>query len=313
MKLFELESVEQKNPPIVYVDMDGVLADMFGQVARHHGVSHWRKARKDKSKLEQIAKKPGFFRSLRPLENAGLLLRGVLKAAGKYSILSAPLLSRVEQSSTEKAQWLSQHLKRNPPESILFDINKERYAVQPDGTPNILIDDYETNIRLWKARGGIGILYTPERVEVVLQDLRKALRGLVHAEAQPTQESELNEEDADKYYTAKDVLKYVQGIHHEYHLEEPVLAHKIWRLKQVPVAALKNPEFYDQDDRYKRVIDLDWDHIDMIGPRDISTKPIVIDDQGWVLDGNHRATAARAKGMKTIPAYVPVVNEQIND
>lgn len=55
MKLFELESVEQKNPPIVYVDMDGVLADMFGQVAKHHGVSHWRKARKV-GKVEQVAK-----------------------------------------------------------------------------------------------------------------------------------------------------------------------------------------------------------------------------------------------------------------
>lgn len=313
MKLFELESVKQKSPPIVYVDMDGVLADMFGQVAKHHGVSHWRKARKDKSKLEQVAKKPGFFRNLRPLENAGLLLRGVIKAAGKYSILSAPLQSRVEQSSTEKAQWLQHHLKNNPPASILFDRTKERYAVQPDGTPNILIDDFETNIRLWRSRGGIGILYSPEKVEVVLQQLGKALRGLVHAEAIPAQESEINEDDSKKYYTSKDVLKYVKGIHHEYHLEEPILAHKIWQLKQVPLNKLHNPEFYDQDDRYKRVIDLDWDHIDMIGVRDINTKPIVIDDQGWVLDGNHRATAARAKGMKTIPAYVPVVNEQIND
>lgn len=313
MKLFELESVKQKNPPVVYVDMDGVLADMFGQVAKHHGVSHWRKARKDKNKLEQIAKKPGFFKSLRPLENAGQLLRGVLKAVGKYSILSAPLQSRVEQSSVEKTQWLQHHLRKNPPESILFDRNKERYAVQPDGTPNILIDDFETNIRLWRARGGIGILYSPEKVEVVLQQLSKALRGLVHAEAIPAQESELSEEDSKKYYTAKDVLKYIKGIHHEYHLEEPILDHKIWQLKQVPLTSLQNPEFYDQDDRYKRVIDLDWDHIDMIGTRDINTKPIVIDDQGWILDGNHRATAARAKGMTTIPAYVPVVNEQIND
>jgi 5'(3')-deoxyribonucleotidase len=308
MKLFELESVGQTNRPVVYVDMDGVLADMFGQVAKHHGVSHWRKARKDKSRLEQIAKNPGFFKSLRPLENAGLLLRGILKAVGKYSILSAPLQSRVEQSSAEKTEWLHRHLQKNPPESVVFDKNKERYAVQANGTPNVLIDDFETNIKLWRARGGIGILYTPDNVEVALQQLEKAIRGLIHAEAVPTQESEINEEDSKKYYTAKDVLKYIKGIHHEYHLDEPIVSHKIWQLKQVPVASLQNPEYYDQDDRYKRVIDLDWDHIDMIGARDINTKPIVVDDRGWILDGNHRATAARAKGMKTIPAYVPVIN-----
>ena len=51
----------------------------------------------------------------------------------------------------------------------------------------------------------------------------------------------------------------------------------------------------------------------MIGTRDINTKPVVVDDRGWILDGNHRVVAARAKGMKTIPAYIPVVNEQIND
>lgn len=310
MKLFELESVGQTNRPIVYVDMDGVLADMAGRVAKHHGVSQWRKAHISRSKLEQIAKEPGFFKSLRPLENAGLLLRGVLKAVGKYSILSAPLQSRVEQSSAEKTEWLHRHLQKNPPESVVFDKNKERYAVQANGTPNILIDDFETNIKIWRARGGIGILYTPDKVEVALQQLEKAIRGLIHAEAVPAQESEINEEDSKKYYTAKDVLKYIKGIHHEYHLDEPIVSHKIWQLKQVPIDSLQNPEYYDQDDRYKRTIDLDWDHIDMIGARDINTKPIVIDDRGWILDGNHRATAARAKGMKTIPAYGPVINQQ---
>jgi 5'(3')-deoxyribonucleotidase len=313
MKLFELESVEQKKRPIVYLDMDGVLADMFGQVAKHHGVSHWRKARKDKKKLEQIAKKPGFFTRLRPLPEAGKIVMGVLRAAGEYSILSSPLMSRVQQSCDEKTDWLKHHLKNHPPVSILFDHNKEKYAVQSNGTPNILIDDYETNIKLWRARGGIGILYRPDEAEIVLQQLGKALRGLVHAEATPAQESEINEEDSKKYYTSKDVLKYIKGIHHEYHLEEPILAHKIWQLKQVPLDSLQNPEYYDQDDRYKRVIDLDWDHIDMIGVRDINTKPIVVDDRGWILDGNHRATAARAKGMTTIPAYVPVVKEQISN
>lgn len=311
MKLFELESVEQKNPPIVYVDMDGVLADMFGQVAKHHGVSHWRKARKV-GKVEQVAKHPGFFSRLRPLPEAGKIIMGVLRAAGQYSILSSPLLSRVEQSSAEKTEWLQRHLKKHPPASILFDHNKEKYARQSDGTPNILIDDYETNINLWRARGGIGILYEPDGAEQALRELGAALRGHIHAEPLPQEKPELDKSAASKYYTSRDILKYVQGIHDEYHLEEPILKFKIWKLTLVPISKLNTPEKYDQDDRYKRLIDLDWKHINMIGTRDINTKPVVVDDRGWILDGNHRVVAARARGMKYIPAYIPVADQQIN-
>jgi ParB-like chromosome segregation protein Spo0J len=73
----------------------------------------------------------------------------------------------------------------------------------------------------------------------------------------------------------------------------------------LPIEVLKTPEFYDQDDPYRRVIDLDWDHIDDITIQDIMRKPVVVDDKGWVLDGNHRVTAARARGLTTIRALVP--------
>ena len=125
MKLFELETTEQKTAPIVYVDMDGVLADMWGEVARHHGVSNWRRARK-KQRVEQIAKQPGFFENLKPLKNAGQLLQNILNTVGKYSILSSPLMSRVEQSSDEKLKWLEKYLPKHPPESIIFDHQKEK-------------------------------------------------------------------------------------------------------------------------------------------------------------------------------------------
>jgi 5'(3')-deoxyribonucleotidase len=312
MKLFELESIEQKTPPIVYIDMDGVLADMFGQVAKYHGVKHWRKARKV-GKVQQVAKRPGFFRRLKPLPEAGKIIMGVLKAVGAYSILSSPMLSRVEQSSSEKSEWLQHHLAKHQPTSILFDHNKEKYARQSNGTPNILIDDFETNIKLWRARGGIGILYEPNGAEQVLRDLDLALRGHTHTGVVPTEQASIDSESAKKYYTSRDVLKYVHGVHREYHLEDPILKFKVWQLALVPISQLNTPEKYDQDDRYKRLIDLEWEHIDKIDTKDINKKPIVIDDRGWILDGNHRAVAARVRGMKTIPAYLPVVNKQIND
>ena len=302
MKTFELNN-SYSDRPVVYVDMDGVLADMFGEAARREGATHWRRARKEKDCIDQVAQEPGFFAELPALPQAGKLLHGVLKLAGEYSILSAPLMSDVEQSSREKADWIDRKLSRIPPESIIFDHQKEKFARQADGTPNILIDDWDSNIKLWEANGGIGILYKDGECEKALKKLHYALEGLIPA-------GEVEDEDVDlsvenKLYTNQQVLKYVKGIHNEYHLEKPILRHKVWVLKEVPLSELQTPEFYDQDDPYRRVIDLDWDHINNVTTRDILKKPVVADSNGWLLDGNHRVTAARAKGLQSIRALVP--------
>jgi 5'(3')-deoxyribonucleotidase len=310
MKFFELANQNQKSRPVVYLDMDGVLADMWGEVAKHHGVSNWRRARKEQ-RVDQVAKEPGFFRNLPPLTNAGKLVKSVLRAVGQFSILSSPLMSRVDQSSEEKADWLKHHLKKYQPQSIIFDHNKEKYARQSDGTPNILIDDYDTNIQLWRERGGIGILYDYKKIDDVLGQLSLALHGRIETSVTPHEQVQPPDPDGDKYYTSQDVVKYVKGIHNEYHLEKPILAHKVWELKMVPVAKLNTPERYDQDDPYRRVIDVDWDHVKGITAANIQRKPIVIDERGWILDGNHRVVAARSRAMKWIPAYVPVIKSQI--
>lgn len=302
MKISEVKTLHE-NRPVVYLDMDGVLADMFGEVAKQEGAPHWRKARKIKDRIDQVAKNPGFFEELPPLPNAGKLVKGVVQQAGGFSILSSPLMSRVEQSSEEKADWINRYLSKYPVESVLFDHRKEKYARQADGTPNILIDDWESNIKLWEANGGIGILYKDRDYESALKKLRYALAGVL-----PTED--VNEETLDlsipkKLFTSQQVLKYIKDIHNDYQLDKPVLAHKTWMLTSIPLEQLKAPEFYDQDDPYRRVIDLDWDHIESIPLADIAKKPVVADADGWLLDGNHRFTAARAKGLKQIPAFVP--------
>lgn len=306
MKSTELDTHYQ-NQPIVYVDLDGTLADMFGEIARREGVDHWRKARKAKDLVDQVAKDPGFFAELKPLPNAGKLVHGIMKLAGKFSILSSPLMSEVERSSKEKADWIHRYLKKFPVDSMIFDHQKEKYARQANGTPNILIDDWETNIRLWEANGGIGILYKDENCEQAIKKLHYALEGLLPVNDSADDVSDIDVAVDSKYYTNKQVLKYVKGIHNEYTLDKPILRHKTWVLTEVPISDLKTPEFYDQDDPYRRVIDLDWDHIDAITRDKILSKPIVADEHGWVLDGNHRLTAARSRGLSTIRALVPAL------
>lgn len=297
-----------KKRPIVYVDMDGVLADFFGEVAREHDVEYWREIHRKDLGIDQIAQEPGFFEMLPKLPNAGRLMRGVLKLNNdKYSILSSPLLSNVEDSSREKADWLDKHLPNHPPQAIIFDHEKYKFARQADGTPNILIDDWDTNIRLWEANGGIGILYKDENYKDALEKLAKAISGKIkpHKSTVHEDDSEIDVRRKGGMYTSRQVLKYVTGIHHEYHMPKPILKHKVWVMKNIPVSKLKTPEYVHQDDPYRRVIDIDWDHVEQIAPQDIKRRPVVVDDNGWVLDGNHRVTAARAQGIDVIPALVP--------
>ena len=43
--------------------------------------------------------------------------------------------------------------------NLVFRSHKQKFATT-DEKPNILIDDYNKNIREWEAKGGIGILHT---------------------------------------------------------------------------------------------------------------------------------------------------------
>ena len=69
MLLTEIDGQEPVNKPIVYVDLDGVLADFFGGVEKLYGVDHWKQLVSDKTKdlkMEVINKIQGtdFFATL---------------------------------------------------------------------------------------------------------------------------------------------------------------------------------------------------------------------------------------------------------
>jgi 5'(3')-deoxyribonucleotidase len=304
MRLFELKN-DLPSRPTVYVDMDGVLADFFGNIAKAHNVNHWKEIENKDVAIVQKAKESNFFASLPLLPNANRLIQGVKSLAGSYSILSSPLQANVEASSKEKGAWLQQHFRgAMQPAGIVFDHEKFKYAKQADGTPNILIDDYPVNIRLWNAHGGIGLTYKDRDCATVLQQLRDVLENPMQYVIKTEKAPGINE-SLDHLFTAMDVLKYVKGIHKRYHLDDPITQVKAWRLERMPTSFCSSPEFYHQDDPYRRNIRLDMEHIDGIQLKDIMTKPIVCNAEGWVLDGNHRVTRARELGLNAIPVLVP--------
>jgi len=118
---------------------------------------------------------------------------------------------------------------------------------------------------------------------------------------------------------ADQVLDYVKRTHapDEFDIEYSITDHPRWELKNIPLSQLKLDPDGEERDPYNRVNWVDYDVVDELMPKIASVlkaKPIVVDSQGWIIDGNHRATAAAEAGLKSVPAYVPAnVNENFAD
>jgi nicotinic acid mononucleotide adenylyltransferase len=178
-KLYNEDNMEQKKP-VVYLDMDGVIADFFGGVEKMYGVNHWKELTSKKTdgelKKEVIDRIIGsdFFATLPKFPTADDLISLIKSATGgKFSILTSPLRGDHENSAVHKKVWINRNIER--PDEVIVSGRKEKWAKQKDGTPNILIDDRPINIQRWQAKGGYGILYQANKDSIikVQQELNK--------------------------------------------------------------------------------------------------------------------------------------------
>ena len=164
----KLYNEDMNSKPVVYLDMDGVLADFFGGVEKLYGVSHWKELTNDKTKdlkQEVINKITGtdFFATLPKFQSADALIDLVKKfTGGTFSINTSPLRGDHENSAKYKKVWISNNIPQ--PAEIIVTGRKESYAKdKASGTPNILVDDRPANIQRWQGAGGYGILYQANR------------------------------------------------------------------------------------------------------------------------------------------------------
>ena len=177
-KLYNEDMEDAK--PIVYLDMDGVLADFFGGVEFLYGVEHWKELTNDKTKdlKKQVIDRitgTDFFAVLPKFDTADALIDMVKKfTGGKFSINTSPLRGDHENSAKYKKIWIQNNIEQ--PDNIIVTGRKESYAKDKGtGTPNILIDDRPINIEKWQAAGGYGILYQANRDS--LDKVKKGLEG----------------------------------------------------------------------------------------------------------------------------------------
>ena len=122
-----------------------------------------------------------------------------------------------------------------------------------------------------------------------------------------------------KTASAESVWNYVKKIHPadqqggEF-LEQLIKQYSNYKLQSVPLASLiihdqesDDPDEEPEEDPYGRVQVVDPEYAGEVSVHNLDRNPIVIDDRGHILDGNHRAwAAAELLDRDTIQAWVPV-------
>ena len=156
----------------IYVDMDGVLADFFGEWKKLVG-KDWREIGKDEIEpaLKKIRDEDKFWLNIPLTANAKKLLGIIKEVKGNYKILSSPLAND-PKSEPHKREWIEKNLDFFPPTEVIITKDKAKYATNPDGTPNILIDDYGVNIAAWESAGGIGFKHKDHKFERTAKKLK---------------------------------------------------------------------------------------------------------------------------------------------
>ena len=179
MRFLELiENKEIASATKIYVDMDGVLADFFTEWGKLMQVDNWWEI-KDKydinDALQRIIQTDNFWLDLPLTPNAKNLLDIIKQVKGSYTILSSPLPGD-PNSIPHKREWIKKNLGFFPPEEVLLRHDKETFATQPDGTPNILIDDYGVNIQKWEAAGGVGFKHKDHKFERTAKNIKQHMQ-----------------------------------------------------------------------------------------------------------------------------------------
>ena len=154
-ELIDLIEASNEDLPEIYCDLDEVLVDfMRGANAAVGG--DFVKTDKDE-RWNKVNQTKGFWANLGWKPNAKKLHSFIIKY--NPHVLSA-YTGRDPTSKVGKMKWLKKNanFKRGNIHLVLRSQKKD-YATTDD-KPNILIDDYDKNIREWEAKGGIGIHHT---------------------------------------------------------------------------------------------------------------------------------------------------------
>ncbi len=148
---------------MIYLDMDGVIADFDGYFEHLFGVlprqipatERWKK----------VNSTPNYWADLPKIPEADTLINYLNKYG--FTILTGVPVSGCEKAKNEKRIWLKNRYGIETDVICCFSRDKAKYCRLGD----ILIDDWSPNIERWIKAGGIGILHTS--IENTLEQLKQ--------------------------------------------------------------------------------------------------------------------------------------------
>jgi hypothetical protein len=161
----ERRYVEGLVSPTIYCDVDGVLADFVGGVARSlHLPIDWQPKlwdigtdplvahRKDEYKAAVGA--PGWCENLPQYYGTQEQMLRLYAARRRFLFLTSPWPS--ETWCKERESWLA--ARYGAPREVIFEYNKHKFAregcLENSDVGNILIDDSDGQCEAWQAAGG---------------------------------------------------------------------------------------------------------------------------------------------------------------
>lgn len=177
MKIKELFEDKSNNVPHLYLDMDGVQSDFFGEWARHHNVPTYKDIPNRNQAIELLAHSSPkeiykFFRELPVLQDGMRIVQWLKANHIPFTVLSAPIIGPYSEYSVKaKKDWLDQHNIGTSNDAI-FTGDKFLYASQ-NNNPNVLVDDFGKNIAEWRRAGGIGIQHIDGMADSTIRKLEK--------------------------------------------------------------------------------------------------------------------------------------------
>ena len=150
-------------PNITYVDMDGVIADFFGGLAKEFKVNHWKDIPTQQEVIDRLTGSD-FFSRISIFPTTVKFLHMIERyTRGRWAILSTPLKGDEDNSSNHKDKWLDQvfgyAFDNDFNKKRFYSAHKWKFATLYEEKQNLLIDDRPTNLEEFREKGGLTIRY----------------------------------------------------------------------------------------------------------------------------------------------------------